>query len=208
MSICNPSEPGLHSSSFGQTRASAWKSFKTVWAPGMWDNATVMKSLLTKWQLHSLTHNRWLLFSFTLSRSRGNRRTFSVLSPWHFPVDTFQVHEVFQHRQAIVYNSTSCLFVYFLTWSISLWYTYCTIKAKENFDINLNMIVVVAASLGPPADISHRLSWLKQGPFPSPLETFSQNRCLCLQLAEDRANAPSSGLCHQKMSLLLSEVAA
>lgn len=56
-------------------------------------------TLFIKWQLHSLTHNRWLLFSFTMGRSRGNRRTFSVLSPWHFPLDTFQVHEVFQHHQ-------------------------------------------------------------------------------------------------------------
>lgn len=40
------------------------------------------------------------------------------------------------------------------------------------------------------------------------LETFSHNRHSCLQLAKDRANALSSGLCHQKMPFLLSEVAA
>lgn len=74
--------------------------------------------------------------------------------------------------QAIVYNLTN---FFFLAWSIPLWSICCTIKGKGNSGINLNMIMVVAAPLGPPVDISHRPSWLKDAPFLS----FAKSLVLC-----------------------------
>lgn len=125
-------------------------------------------TLFIKWAHHCLTHNFFFLSPWVDPEAIGELSQCSALGTSCWTPSKCMKSLSIISLQAIVYNSTSFWFFFFFKKtprSISLWSICCTIKAKGNFGINLNMVMVLAAPFGPPVDISHRSSWLKHGLF-------------------------------------------